>query len=240
VGHAYGPDSPEAHDTAVLTDKLLDKFFRYVEAQVGMQNVLVVLIADHGVAPVPEVSMQRRIGGGRMPPTIVQDTIQAALDQRFGKAKWILNASGESIYLDRELMRQKKHDIAEVERVAAEAARSVPHVARVFTGEQLTAGRAMDDVIGRRVQNGFNSVRGGDLVIVLEPYWVYGAKGTTHGTPYNYDTHVPIIFMGSGIKAGRYNTRVAPNDIAPTLATMLDVEIPSGSSGRVLDEMLAH
>jgi arylsulfatase A-like enzyme len=126
------------------------------------------------------------------------------------------------------------------ERVAAEAARSVPHVARVFTSDQLASGRAMDDIIGRRVQNGFNSVRGGDLVIVLEPYWVYGAKGTTHGTPYNYDTHVPIIFMGSGIKAGRYNQRAAPNDIAPTLATMLDVEIPSGSSGRVLDEMLAH
>jgi predicted AlkP superfamily pyrophosphatase or phosphodiesterase len=240
VGHAYGPDSPEAHDTAVLTDKLLDKFFRYVEAHVGMQNVLVVLTADHGVAPLPEVSIQRRIGGGRMPATIVQDTVQAALEQRFGKGKWILNAAGESIYLDRELIRQKKHDSAEVERVAAEAARSVPHVARVFTSEQLTAGRAMDDAIGRRVQNGFNSVRGGDLVIILEPYWIYGARGTTHGTPYNYDTHVPIIFMGAGIKPGRYNKRVAPNDIAPTLATMLDVEIPSGSSGRVLDEMLAH
>jgi arylsulfatase A-like enzyme len=75
-------------------------------------------------------------------------------------------------------------------------------------------------------------------VIILEPYWIYGARGTTHGTPYNYDTHVPVIFMGGGIKPGRYNKRAAPNDIAPTLATVLDVEIPSGSSGRVLDEML--
>jgi predicted AlkP superfamily pyrophosphatase or phosphodiesterase len=240
VGHAYGPDSPEAHDTAVRTDKLFDKFFRYVETQVGMQNVLVVLTADHGVAPLPELTAERKIGGGRMPARLVQDTVQAALDQRFGKGKWILNAAGDSIYLDRELIRQKKHDSAEVELVAAEAARSVPHVARVFTSDQLTAGRAMDDAIGRRVQNGFNSVRGGDLVIILEPYWIYGAKGTTHGTPYNYDTHVPIIFMGAGVKAGRYNQRAAPNDIAPTLATMLDVEIPSGSSGRVLDEMLAH
>jgi predicted AlkP superfamily pyrophosphatase or phosphodiesterase len=240
VGHAYGPDSPEAHDTAVRTDKLFDKFFRYLEAQVGMQNVLVVLTADHGVAPLPELTIERKIGGGRMPTRIVQDTIQAALDQRFGKGKWILSAAGDSIYLDRDLIHQKKHDLAEVERVAAEAARSVPHVARVFSSEQLAAGSAMDDAIGRRVQNGFNSVRGGDLVIILEPYWIYGAKGTTHGTPYNYDTHVPIVFMGSGIKPGRYNQRAAPNDIAPTLATMLDIEIPSGSSGRVLDEMLAY
>src|SRR6185436_14606505 len=85
VGHKYGPDSPEAHETAVRTDKLFDKFFRFVEAQVGMQNVLVVLTADHGVAPVPELSVERRIGGGRMPgTTVVQDAVQAALDQRFG------------------------------------------------------------------------------------------------------------------------------------------------------------
>jgi predicted AlkP superfamily pyrophosphatase or phosphodiesterase len=241
VGHKYGPDSPEAHETALRTDKLMEKFFRYLDAQVGMQNVIVVLTADHGVAPLPELSIERRIGGGRMPSqTVVQDAVQMALDQKFGKAKWILNASAEAIYLDRDLMQKKKLDSAEVERIAAEAAQGVPHVARVFTRGQLMAGRAMGDVIGRRVQNGFHPLRGADLVIILEPYWIYGESGggTTHGTPYNYDTHVPVIFMGAGIKPGRYNKRAAPNDIAPTLATMLDVEIPSGSSGRVLDEML--
>src|SRR5579863_720266 len=238
VGHAYGPDSPEAHDTAVRTDKLFDKFFRFLESQVGMQNVLVVLTADHGVAPVPELTAERKIGGGRMPPKAVQDAVQAALDQKFGKAKWIANAGAEAIYLDHEVIRQKKHEQGEIQRVAADAARAVPHVARVFTGEELAEGGAMGDSIGRRVQNGYNAVRGGDLLIVLEPYWMYSAKGTTHGTPYNYDTHVPIIFMGPGIKAGRYDKPARPNDIAPTLATLLEVEIPSGSSGRVLDEML--
>jgi len=170
--------------------------------------------------------------------------VQAALEQRFGKAKWVLNSSAEALYLDRNLMRQKKLDTTEVERVAADAARGVPHVARVFTRGQLMADRAMSDMIGRRVQNGFHPVRGADLVIILEPYWIYTSaetpKGATHGTPYNYDTHVPMIFMGAGIKPGKYNKAVAPNDIAPTLATMLEVEIPSGSSGRVLDEILTH
>lgn len=238
VGHAFGPDSQEAHDTAVLTDKTLDRLFKFLEAQVGMQNVLVVLTADHGVAPLPELTAERKIGGGRMPARAVQDAVQAALELKFGKGKWIANAGGEAIYLDHEIIRQKKRDAAEVERVAADAARGVAHVARVYTREQLTEERAMDDAIGRRVQNGFNAERGGDLVVVLEPYWVYGAKGTTHGTPYNYDTHVPILFMGPGIRAGRYNRPAKPNDIAPTLATLLDVEIPSGSAGRVLDEML--
>jgi len=241
VGHTYGPDSPEAHETAVRTDKVFDKLFRYLEAQVGMQNVLVVVTADHGVAPLPELSIERRIGGGRMPSaTVVADAVQAALDQRFGKAKWILYSAAEAMYLDRALMRQKKLDSADVERVAADAARSVAHVARVFTRGQLMTDRAMNDAVGRRVQNGFHPGRGADLVIILEPYWIYGSSGTTHGTPYNYDTHVPVIFMGAGIKPGKYNSRVAPNDIAPTLATMLEVEIPSGSSGRVLDEILTH
>jgi hypothetical protein len=170
-------------------------------------------------------------------PKVMRDAVQAGLDQRFGKANWVLDGAAEAIYLDRNLIRQKKLESAEVERVAAEAVRSVPHVARVFTRSQLMTG-AMTDRIGRRVQNGFNDARGGDLMVIMEPYWIYGASGATHGTPYNYDTHVPVIFMGAGIKPGKYNRQVAPNDIAPTLATLLEVEIPSGSSGRVLDEML--
>ncbi|HTM50680.1 MAG TPA: alkaline phosphatase family protein [Bryobacteraceae bacterium] len=241
VGHKYGPDSAEAHETAVRTDKLFDKFFRYLETQIGMQNVLVVLTADHGVAPVPELSVQRRMGGGRIPAKAVQDAVQAALDQKFGKGKWVLNSSAEALYLNRDLARQKKLESADVERVAAEAARSVPHIARVYTRGQLLSEHAMADRIGRRVQNGYHPVRGADLVMISEPYYLTGgtAGSTSHGTPYNYDTHVPVIFMGSRIKPGKYYKAAAPNDIAPTLATLLEVEIPSGSSGRVLDEMLA-
>src|SRR5260370_38655089 len=94
--------------------------------------------------------------------------------------------------------------------------------------------------VAPRVENGRKTVRGAGLTMVLEAYWIFGVQGTALGTTYNYDTHVPIIFMGAGIKPGRYNKRAAPNDIAPTLATMLDVEIPSGSSGRVLDEILTE
>ena len=97
----------------------------------------------------------------------------------------------------------------------------------------------MNDTIGRRVQNGFYAPRGADVLLIPEPHWIYGLSGTTHGSPYNFDTHVPLIFMGRGIKPGRYNKAVSANDVAPTLATLLDVEIPSGSSGRVIDEMLA-
>lgn len=239
VGHEYGPDSPEVRYAAVQTDKVMSKLFSYLETTVGMQNVLVVLTADHGVAPLPELSVQRRMGGGRMPVRTVADAVQAKLDERFGKAKWILSVA-EWLSFDRELIRQKKLDPAEVERVAAEAALAVPHVARVYTRSDLLAGKTPGDAISRRVLNGFHPLRSPDLMVILEPYWVYAVKGATHGSPYNYDSHVPIIFMGPGVKAGKYNKPAAPNDIAPTVATMLELEIPSGSSGRILEEMLAN
>jgi arylsulfatase A-like enzyme len=75
---------------------------------------------------------------------------------------------------------------------------------------------------------------------VLEPYWMREAKGTTHGTPYSYDTHIPLVLLGPGIRPGRYDRAVALNDLAPTLATLLSVETPSGSVGRVLDEALSE
>ena len=99
-------------------------------------------------------------------------------------------------------------------------------------------GQVLEDYISRAVRNGFYPQRSGDLIVIPEAYYLYGAAGTTHGTPFNYDTHVPLIFLGTGIKAGQYHAPVAVNDIAPTLALLVGVEAPSGSVGRILREML--
>jgi hypothetical protein len=144
------------------------------------------------------------------------------------------------VYFNRELIRSKKLNEAEVERVAAEAAGRVPHIFRVYTRSQIESGQAIDDAITRSVVNGFFPSRASDLVVMEEPYWIDSQHGTTHGSPFGYDSHVPVIFMGPNVKPGRYDGKIAPNDIAPTLATMLDVETPSGAVGRVLVEMLAE
>ena len=102
--------------------------------------------------------------------------------------------------------------------------RRLPHVARVYTRDQLLQGPVGDDRIGRRVVRGFNAQRSGDLEIILEPYWMRSATGTTHGSPYNYDAHIPLMLMGPRIKAGTYSNQVALNDLAPTLTTLLDVQ----------------
>jgi hypothetical protein len=98
----------------------------------------------------------------------------------------------------------------------------------------------MEDSIGRRLMRSYSASRGADLYILPEPYYIFGKLNTTHGSAFGYDTHVPVIFMGPGIKAGRYHAGIAVNDIAPTLATVLEVEIPSGSEGRILSEMFSE
>ena len=239
IGHALGPDSPEVHDISVRTDQVLGKLFQFLDARVGVGKVLVVMTADHGVSPVPEVNQARKMPGGRMPPRIVRDTVQAALTKKYGAGEWISSPSEHSLYLNLDLIREKKLDPAEVNRTAAEAAIHIPHVFRVYTREQLIHGAVLQDQVSRRVMNGFYERRGADVYLLLEPYWMFGAHGTTHGTTFSYDAHVPVIFLGPGIKSGRHDETIAVNDIAPTLATLLGVETPSGSVGRVLEEIFA-
>jgi predicted AlkP superfamily pyrophosphatase or phosphodiesterase len=238
VGHRVGPDAPEVRDISIRTDRLLGKLLDYLDSQVGAGNTLLVLTADHGVAPVPEVNQQRKMPGGRLNAATLLDALNKALNNSFGEGKWVESGSGEAIYLNRELIRNHKLNLADFERVGAEALRSIPHIARVYTGEQLRAGQILNDAESRAVSNGFYPQRSGDLLVVPEPYYMFSAQpGTTHGTPFNYDSHVPVIFLGAGIKPGRYHQRIAVNDVAPTLAAMLDVEEPSGAMGRILSEI---
>jgi predicted AlkP superfamily pyrophosphatase or phosphodiesterase len=237
VGHAVGPDAEEVHDMALRVDKLVGELIRAAEAEAGAGRVLVVLTADHGVSPVPEVNQKRKMPGGRFDEKNELDTVEKALTARFGApavGKWITYSGEGSLFLEG----LPKLDMAEEERVAADAIRALPHVFRVFTRTQLMNGAILEDSIGVRMRNGFNQARSGNVFVMLDPYWMVSRSGTTHGAPFDYDTHVPVLFLGPQIRPGRYNANIMVNDIAPTLATMLDVETPSGSIGRVLDEML--
>ncbi len=238
VGHKYGPDSPQVRDIARRTDLAIGRLLDHVDKTVGLQHTLVAFTTDHGVAPVPESLRDRGLPGGRMTTKELFDPIQHALAARFGEGKWLMATAGSSPYLNYELMEKLGLDAAEVRRVAAAAAVKVPHVARVYTRDQLLLGNVATDRIGSRVLRGFNAQRSGDLEIILEPYWMRQAEGTTHGTPYNYDAHIPLILMGRRIRPGEYSEHAALNDLAPTLATLAGVEIPAGSSGRVLSEAL--
>ena len=239
VGHAVGPDAPEVRDISIRTDRLLGKLLAAVDKQVGLGNVMFVLTADHGVAPVPEVNAARNMPGGRIASDKLSGSMQKALETKFGPGKWLVNNAPATPYFSRDLIQKYKLTEAEVENAAAEVVRTLPNVFRVYTAEELRTGRVPADLVGTAAVNGYYEGRSSDLLILLESYWLNGGErgGTTHGTPFNYDTHVPMIFMGAGIKPGHYYQTVSPNDIAPTLAAIAGVQEPSGSVGRVLYEM---
>ena len=238
VGHTHGPYSPQVRDIAVKTDRVIGRLLDQVDKSVGLEHTLVAFTTDHGVAPVPESIREQGLSAGRMSNKELFGPIEQALAAKFGEGKWLMATAGSSPYLNYELIAKLGLDQTEVRRVAAAAAMKVPHVARVYTRDQLLLGNVPNDRIGSRVLRGFNAQRSGDLEIILEPYWIRQAQGTTHGTPYSYDAHIPLILMGRGIVPGEYSTQAALNDLAPTLATLLAIEIPAASAGRVLSEAL--
>ena len=222
-------------------NRLLEKLFLAVDRQVGAANYLVVFTADHGVAPVPEVNLARKMPGGRIEPAAIKAAAEGALVKKYGAGEWVAGAWDLAVYLNQGLIAQLKLDLAEVEREAARAIQALPHISRVYTLQEMTQGGGVKDTVSQKVANGFHWRRGPDVELIPDAYWMVGTgKGTGHASPYSYDTHVPVIFLGAGIRAGQYNGAIAVNDIAPTLATMLEIETPSGSVGRVLTEILVN
>lgn len=239
VGHELGPDAPEVRDISRRTDLLLGKLLDFVAARVGQSDTLVVFTADHGVAPVPKVNNARKMPGGWLSASEYSSKISAQLSQKFGQGDWFRYDAYGQLYLNYATVTKNNSDRGEVRRFAAEVARGLPHVARVFTRDDLLRGGAAADSVGRAVQLGFYGPRSADLVLVPEPYYMFfSSPGTTHATPYSYDNHVPLIFYGPGIRSGQHYEAVTINDVAPTLAAILGVETPSGASGRILVEIL--
>lgn len=237
VGHAYGPDSQEVEDIYLRLDRVVGELLAYLDRKVGLQNTLIAVSADHGVAPVPEYMKSLGYDAGRIKPSEAIAAVNQALNGRFGgEEKWVQALVNEQFYLDPQLVAKHKADPAEVERLAGEAAMTVPGIVNYFTRTQLASGCLPATPLARRIANGFNRQRSGDVWVVTKPlnFFAEGALATTHGSPYSYDTHVPVIFFGSGIVKGRHYAEASPADIAPTIAFLLGIEMPTNSVGRVL------
>ncbi|HWK55430.1 MAG TPA: alkaline phosphatase family protein [Hyphomicrobiales bacterium] len=241
VGHASGPDTPLMHDMILNIDKRIGELLTSAERQAGRGKVLAVLTADHGVSPVPEELEAKGLPGGRYDTAAERDAVEQALSAAFGEAEYIEAAAEMGYYLKAEPLAGTPIAAEDLQRVAAAALRGMPHVARVYTRHELETRREAGDRIDQRVRNGFSPLHSGDVLVVHEPNWLgNGYRGTTHGSPYSYDTHVPLIFWGPKtlVKPGLYHADAGVHDLAPTLATMLRVATPSGALGRVLNEIM--
>ncbi|HSP61506.1 MAG TPA: alkaline phosphatase family protein [Pyrinomonadaceae bacterium] len=263
VGHRFGPYSQEAMDMTLRVDQQIGKLLDFVDARVGLANTIVIFTADHGASPIPEQAVLQNLAGRRYQKADLLKVAEEGLQARYTRKErpatdylqtfqnkdeteqGLLNSN---FYLNRAALQRDGIDLDEAERVLGEAVMKVPGVARYFTRTQLENNSISSaDPVARRVLHGFYSQRSGDVIIVYEPYTIQfdppddptdPRSSATHGSPYSYDTHVPLIIMGHGFASGRYPQAAAPTDIAPTLAHVLGVEAPSCSVGRVLLEAL--
>jgi predicted AlkP superfamily pyrophosphatase or phosphodiesterase len=243
VGHAYGPDSHEVMDVTIRLDRTLGRLFGFLERTVGLAHVVIVLTADHGVAPLPEVFQRLHPGASarRFHPAVVDTVVNAALEARYGPAPapgWVVHHDQPQIYLNLGALRARKVAVQEAERVAQGAVMSVPGVHEALTATELAQGRAAGARTGEVYS--FFPGRSGNIYYLMAPYILVDTEpaGTGHGTPWAYDQQVPLLWFGSRIVPGIRQTPAAVVDIAPTLSALLGLAAPGGSQGRVLSEVL--
>lgn len=234
VGHTWGPDSHEVLDVTLRTDALLAKIFKDLDSLVGENNYAVVLSADHGVCPLPERARTRgektatRIDAVKMSLGLVshlRKTFQ--LDE---KAKPLINTLDENLYLNAKVFAAAGITIVAAREEAARWLRLQEAIGRVYTRDQLESSTATSDELLHRTRLSFHPTNSGDLVVLPAYGSLFGssstATGTSHGTPYHYDTHVPLLVYGPGVKAGRRDQRVSCLSTAAILADFLKVPAP--------------
>ena len=243
VGHAYGPQSHEVLEMAVAIDRTIGQLFAFVDSTIGLNHCLIALSSDHGISPIPEYVKSRSPGAdaGRVQTDALRASCEAAMNAAFRSAPpndtWIASINDHEIYFNRSLLSRKNADISKAADIVVERLQSTAGVADAWNLASRTAhwGKPWDD----RVSKSFYRKRSGDVLYVLKPLYIEGdGEGTTHGDPYQYNTHVPLVIMGPSIRAGLYTMDVSPADLAPTLSAATGVEFPAGREGRVIWEVL--
>jgi predicted AlkP superfamily pyrophosphatase or phosphodiesterase len=244
VGHDFGPRSWEIQDILARLDKDLGDLFAYLDKKVGRGGYVVALSADHGVVPIPEDMQKTGADAGVLRLAELQDKMEKALEPFHLAKPAIARVTGSDVYFAPDVYEKLKQDPKAIRAVTA-AALAQPGVAEVFLAEQLQNRPATQSPTRRAMADGYFPGRSGDLFIVPKPYWLMDGTpvgrvrsyGTGHGTPYNYDQRVPLLFMGFGIRHGEYFDDVTPADLAPTLAALCGVTLAS-RDGHVLAQAL--
>ena len=245
INHNFGPESIQSMDHLIRLDRTLAKFFTTIDAQVGRDNVLTLLTADHGFMNTPEYSTARGFDAGRVDPRAMRGTVNALAEKKFGIANLAPQHMTGGWTLDYAAMDAKGVNREEVENFMARAVLDQPGMAFAFTRSQLERGTMPANRVATLVQRSWHRQFAVDLVVIQKPFYYFQTKSNSpqavcsHGTPYSYDTNVPLMIQGSKwIKPGRYGQYAETVDIAPTLAQILNVRVPSASEGKVLTQAL--
>jgi predicted AlkP superfamily pyrophosphatase or phosphodiesterase len=242
VGHTYGSGSQEAMDQILRLDQTMGRLFAEVERRVGPGRTLVVLSADHGSLPLVETLQARGVKASRVAPAVIEKAIRDALNARFPPGEELVAAfDTPHVYLDLDRIRARSLKRGEVEAVIGKALLATGLVKAVYTQESLLAGVTSTDPDFTLFRNSFYQPRSPHIMALQNEnvYLSSYAGGTGHGTAHEYDRHVPVVFMGPGIRPGTYDAAVGPQHIAPTLGALLGLEYPLQDADRLLSEMAA-
>jgi len=245
VGHIFGPSSLEAEDNIARLDQSIADLLAHVDATVGLENTLIVLSADHGAPEHPDYLATLGIEAGLFDfQRVDTEPGFVRLELDFGASRDLIqNFSNPYLYLNQDLIAQRGLDPAAVELAVADELRKLPGIAYAVGSSALRAGSFPRSKITDAVLANFHSERSGDIYVVFEPHWfVADFDGLTvasaHGSPWTYDTHVPLIFSGPGIAPQTIVRRVETVDVAPTVAAYLGTKLPSGATGVPLPEAM--
>jgi predicted AlkP superfamily pyrophosphatase or phosphodiesterase len=243
VNHAFGPESKLSHDHLQRLDRMVADFFNYLDKRIGMDNVLVVLTADHGFPNTPEFAQTQHMDAQRLDGAKLMAALDKHLSDKFGGSKLLLAYSLPNIHLDYAQIDKLGAKRSDVENAAAAFLLAQNGIADAFTRTQFESGAVQGTHIATLMRRAWNREASGDLMVITKPFWYFGSgnSGTSHGSPYAYDTNVPLMIMGKRwIKPGYYGQYAEVVDIAPTLANLLRVRPPAGAEGRVLSESLVQ
>ena len=251
IGHLFGPSSLETEDNILRLDRTLADLFQFIDEKVGLDKTLIVLSADHGAPEAPEYMGELGLSTGRFAFDWfkTEGPLTEALQNKYSRTDFIAGHSHPYLYLNLDAIASAGQNVADVERFVADELMKIPGIAYAQTRGDLLAGRITESPIQNQIRRSFHPTRSGNIHMVPEQYWFLhsteeaekmgiGSIAAIHGSPWAYDTYVPIFFAGSGVPARIIGRRVAPTDIAPTLAAYLGIKPPSGSVGSVLTEVL--
>ncbi len=238
IGHTFGVNSVEVQDNYLRLDLELERLLVYLDSQLGKGNYTVFLSADHGAVHTPGYLQSQNIPAGFFDRSTLQTKLKEFSIATFS-VDVVERVQSNQVFLNKEALKSKNLSSEMVQQTLADFILAYPQIDKVYTRKQLE-GTSYNRDTGYLVQNGFNQKRSGDLVYVLDPAVIstwYEKGGTTHGSGFTYDTHVPLIFYGNGIKKGHTYQKSEITDIAPTLSALLGIARPNGATGRVLTEL---
>lgn len=237
LGHSFGSRSVEVQDMYLRLDRDIEDLLNFLDREVGEGEYLVFVTADHAAAEVSQYLTDLKVPAGYFSQRRSTEGAAAFLKDQFGEEGLIEYATNLQFYLNHQLVKDKKLSLQEVQEALMTYLRDLEGVAAVYSASSLQK-ESYSGGVAELLQNGYYYKRSGDVFMVLDPAWMdYGIVGTTHGSSYNYDTHVPLIWYGWGIKSGSSVKRQTIADIAPSLSFLLNINLPNGSTGTPIVEL---